>query len=128
MRFKTATRTCKNLAIWLTLRRMKTHSISFEIRKSLIASSSIPLLITLLQEICLRVNSVKRHTAVVVVVVWPTCHKEQKNLAQTSSVAGGVGVLDEQIKETIQGWHYYLSIISLLCRILPMFVGLECGD
>jgi hypothetical protein len=80
----------------------------------------------LLQDICLCVNSVKHHTAVVVVVVWPTCHKEQKNLAQrTSSVAGGVGVLDEQIKETIQGWHYYLSISSLLCRILPMFVGLE---
>ena len=63
-------------------------SISFEIGKSLCVSSSIPLLITLFQEICLFVNSVKRHTDVVVVLVeWPTCHKEQTKLAQTSSVA-----------------------------------------
>jgi hypothetical protein len=45
--------------------------ISFEIGKSLRAPSSISLLITLFQEICLCVNSVKCHTAVVVVVGWP---------------------------------------------------------
>jgi hypothetical protein len=37
---------------------------------------------------------------------------------------GEVDVWDQQIKETIQGWHYYL-ISSLLCPLLPMFVGLE---
>jgi hypothetical protein len=50
----------------------------------------------------------------------------EQNKTGTSFISGKgeVDVLDQQIKETIQGRHYYL-ISSLFCPILHMFVWLE---
>ena len=51
---------------------------------------------------------------------------QRANKTGTNFISGKdeVDVLDQQIKETIRGRHYYL-ISFLLCPILPMFVGLE---